>query len=56
MTYLSKGLKEFEEMMERLKPYLPKIPKYIPKPEAHWKIHIPGELPLLPLSPSSRRL
>ena len=38
-------LDNFKRIMEVLKPYLPKIPEYKPKPERRWKIDNPHTFP-----------
>ncbi len=42
------ALDDFNEMMEMLKPYLPKTPKCEPRPRIEWKINNPYEVPLIP--------
>lgn len=41
-------LDNFQRIMEMLKPYLPKAPKYEPKPERRWEIQNPHTFPPMP--------
>ena len=39
------ALIDFEKMMERLKPYLPKLPEIKPEPKRYWQIPEPITYP-----------
>ena len=42
------GIKEYDEMMEMLKPYLPKPPEYKPETKREWRKDSPYEIPIKP--------